>query len=333
MTIKLYDSITAARRALDIENPEFRFADAIKKLNVNFESMTTADAQAVMNFVEPQFLQIGRARYMVKYPDTNYRDFMPVDTAGGIFSPGSIYYSGDIVGAAQWYESGADDMPYASITDTQHIQENVNAAIGIEWTAKDLERARMFGRDLLTEKSDSAIRVAERFIHKVATVGDGAKFTTGFFNNPLATTSPAAATFAASTPDVVCTMINDTVSTVETNTRETMIADTVVMPTAVYNTLSNRRVTDTGMNVIQYVLANSSVPNLMIKKSRHLTTSMIAYANTLEAHRFHLPGGGHQFGLVREKGAWAWERPGIMNIGGYECSIPKAFTFLTGIAS
>ena len=59
---------------------------------------------------------------------------------------------------------------------------------------------------------------------------------------------------------------------------------------------------------------------------------MVAYANTMEVHKFHLPGGGHQFFPMWQKGPFSWEVPGIMSTGGYECRIPKAVVKVTGIA-
>ena len=96
--------------------------------------------------------------------------------------------------------------------------------------------------------------------------------------------------------------------------------------------------TDTGMSVLEYIRQNSVVPNLTIKRSRHLETAggsgtgrLIAYANTREVHRFHLPGGGHQFFAAWQKGPFSWEVPGIMAIGGYENRIPKAISFVDGV--
>ena len=74
------------------------------------------------------------------------------------------------------------------------------------------------------------------------------------------------------------------------------------------------------------------------EKSRHLETAgaggtrrRIAYASTIAAHRFHLPGGGHQLFTAWQKGSFSWEVPGLMAIGGYEYSIPKAITFADGV--
>jgi len=326
MTFKFYDSVNTARMALDAEKPELAFADAVK--GVDF-----SDANATMAFLQPQLYRVEQSVYMTKYPDTNYAEFMPVDTQGDVFSIGSLFYAGDIVGKPEWFDVAASDMPYADISKSQFVQENHIRAIGLRWTRQDLVRGQQLGTDVISAKVDAANKVAERDIHKIACLGDGVKFTTGFFNNPLATEVAAGATLAASTPDQCVTIVNAALTSVEVNTGETMLADTLVLPTAVYNNLASRRMTDTNMTVLAYIQANSVVPNLTIKKTRHLTTSMVAYANSPEAHKFHLPGGGLQIGPDWQVGHYVWSRPGIYATGGYECRLPKAFTRYNGIAS
>lgn len=333
MTKMIFDSVMAAVAYLDA-NPDVQgasFIDGIRDVDLS-------DAQQTMAFLAPQLLRVEQGVYMIKYPLADYAEFMPVDTQGTIWSAGSLFYSGDIAGKPEWFDVAADDMPYADVSRTQFLQENHMAGIGYKWNRGDLERAQQLGQNLLAEKADAATKTAERFIHKVAIRGDGLKFTTGFINNPLATTVTAANSLTSGTPDQAVAVVNDALTSVETNTGETYQATTLALPTSSYNSLASRRMTDTGMSVLNYIRENAVVPNLVIKRSRHLETAgasgtkrMIAYANTMEVHRFHLPGGGHQFFAAWQKGPFSWEVPGLMNIGGYENRIPKAITFADGV--
>ena len=324
--LTFYDSVETARAVIDADKPELAFVDAIKGVELS-------DATATLGFLEPQLYRTELAIYQTKYPESNYADFMPVDTQGDVWTPGSVFYSGDVTGKPEWFDVAADDMPYAEMSRTQFLQENHIRAIGLRWTRADLERGQRLGIDMVSGKVNAANQSAERDIHRIAVLGDGTKFATGFFNNPLVTQVAAGATFAASNPDECVAIVNAALTSVETNTGETMMADTLALPTAVYNSLASRRMTDTNMTVLAYIQANSVVPNLTIRKTRHLTTSMIAYANMPEAHRFHLPGGGLQLGPDWQVGHYVWARPGIFATGGYECRLPKAFTEYTGIAS
>lgn len=330
-----FDSVQAAVSSIVAQGGGcLAFADAIKGVDLN-------DAQQVNAFLVPQLLTVEQGVYMIKYPLADYAEYMPVDTQGTIWSAGSIYYSGDIAGKPEWFDAAADDMPYADASRTMFLQENWMAGIGYKWNRLDLERGQQLGVNVLADKANAATTSAERFIHKTAMLGDGLKFATGFINNPLATTVTAGAAItagSAATSDVA--VINTALTSVEANTNETYRADTVALPTSTYNILASKPMTNTGMSVLAYLQSNSVIGPANIKRTFRLETAgagstkrMIAYANTRDVHRFHLPGGGHQLFNTQpfQKGPFSWEVPGLMAIGGYENRIPKAITFTDGI--
>lgn len=327
----LFDTVRAAIQHIDANPSEYPhitgapFEDAIR--GVNFE-----DAQQTNAFLMPQLMRIETGMYMIRYPALDYANFMPVDTAGTIFSAGSLYYSGDIAGTPEWFDLAADDMPYADTSRTQFLQENHMAAIGYKWNRMDLERSQQLGINLLADKANAASSSAERFIHKTAMLGDGVKFGTGFIDDAAMTiTSAANAITAVSDADDDIETINTLVQAVETGTLETYRADTLALPTSIFNILATKRLSGTQTSVLEYLRTTSVVGALNILRSRHLETAasdggkrMIAYANVPEVHRFHLPGGGHQFFPAWQKGPFSWEVPGVMSIGGYELRIPLA---------
>ncbi|WP_447724616.1 major capsid family protein [Sphingomonas koreensis] len=331
-----FDSVTAAVAHIEAQAAQSggvpAFLDALRSIDLN-------DAQQVNAFLTPQLLRVEQGVYMVRYPLADYAEFMPVDTQGSVWTAGSLFYSGDIAGKPEWFDVAADDMPYADSSRTQFLQENWIAGIGYKWNRMDLERGQQLGVNVLADKANAATTTAERFIHRTAMNGDGVKFTTGFLNNPLATgTTAAQAITAASDPDLDVAVINTALTSVEVNTKETYRANTIAMPTSTYNIIASKRMTDTGMSVLAYIQANSVIGAATIKRTRHLETAgagatkrMIAYANVPDVHRFHLPGGGHQFFPQWQKGPFSWETPGIMSIGGYENRIPKAITFVDGV--
>jgi hypothetical protein len=327
----LFDTVKAAVAHIDANPSEFphitglAFDRAIK--GVDF-----GDAQQTNAFLMPQLMRIETGMYMVRYPAIDYADFMPVDTAGNIFTAGSLYYSGDIAGTPEWFDMAADDMPYADTSRTQFLQENHMAAIGYKWNRADLERSQQLGINLLAEKADAASRSAERFIHKVAMLGDGVKFSTGFIDDANMTVTTAAnnITSTSSADDDIET-INTLLQAVESGTLETYRADTLALPTSIYNILATKRLSGTMTSVLEYLRNTSVVGPVRVLRSRHLENAgvggverMIAYANMPEVHRFHLPGGGHQFFPAWQKGPFSWEVPGVMSIGGYELRIPLA---------
>lgn len=330
-----FDSVTAAVAYLEAEDTAngTSFLDAIRLVDLN-------DAQQTASFLAPQLLRVEQGTYMVKYPAADYAEFMPVDTAGDVWTAGSLFYSGDIAGKPEWYDALADDMPYADVSRAQFIQENHIAAIGYKWNRKDLARAQQLGVNIIADKADAATKTAERFIHKTGMAGDGLKYATGFINDPLMTITSGAAITALSTAQSDVQVINDAIVSVETNTLETYRANTVALPTTIFNALATKQMPGTGLSVLNYLRQNSIIGAVEIKRTRHLETAgaggtkrIIAYDNTPEVHRYHLPGGGHQFFAAWQKGPFSWEVPGIMAIGGYELRIPKAKTAVDLAAS
>lgn len=327
----LFDTVRAAISHIDANPSEFphitgqSWGDAIRGVDLDDEQQTNA-------FLMPQLMRIEQGTYMIRYPMTDYAEFMPVDTAGSIWSAGSLYYSGDIAGKPEWFDVAADDMPYADSSRTQFLQENHMAAIGYKWNRGDLERGQQLGVNIIADKADAASKTAERFIHKTAMLGDGLKFDEGFVDDTSMTVTTALADITAvSSADSDIATINALLQAVETGTLETYRADTLALPTSTYNILATKRLSGTNVSVLEYLRSNSVVGQIMIKRSRHLETAgaggtkrMIAYANVPEVHRFHLPGGGHQFFPAWQKGPFSWEVPGIMSIGGYELRVPKA---------
>jgi len=318
-----FDSVQAAVRHLEAEGGQ-SFRDAIKGVDLD-------DAQQTMAFLTPQLLRVEQGVYMTKYPLADYAEFMPVDTQGSVWTAGSLYYSGDIAGKPEWFDVAADDMPYADASRTQFLQENHIAGIGYKYNRGDLERGQQLGINVIADKADAATKTAERFIHNTAMRGDGLKFATGFIDDAAMTIDAGDSIDVDSDIDSDIAQVNEALTRVETDTLETYRADTLAVPTSTYNIMASKRVDNTGISLLRYLQENAVIRGITIKPTRHLETAgaggskrIIAYANTPEVHRFHLPGGGHQFFPQWQKGPFSWEVPGIMAIGGYELRIPKA---------
>lgn len=318
-----FDSVQAAVAHLEAEFGQ-AFADQIRAIDLD-------DAQQTLAFLTPQLLRVEQGVYMVKYPAADYADFMPVDTQGTVWTAGSLFYSGDIAGKPEWFDVAADDMPYADVSRTQFLQENHIAAIGYKFNRGDLERGQQLGVNVIADKADAASKTAERFIHKTAMFGDGAKYATGFVDDALMTIDAIESIDADSDVDSDIKVVNDLLTQVATDTLETYFADTLAVARSTYNVMASKRVDNTGISLLRYLQENSVIGGIRIIPTRHLETAgaggskrMIAYANSPDVHRFHLPGGGHQFFPQWQKGPFSWEVPGIMAIGGYETRIPKA---------
>lgn len=319
------------------------------RLAKSFEDKADAffsDAQVGYAFLTPQLYRIETEVYMTKYPSFDISRFMTVDTSGDMWDVGTLVYSMDQVGEAQFMAGGAFDMPYASAKMAQATKNFHLAAIGYEWNTQELQRAAKLGRSLSSDKAMAAKLAADRFIYGIAMTGKtpggvAEKGWTGFTNNGSAPSAQVAADGTGSSrlwadkdADKILRDINAALTAVETGTGETMVADTLVLPTSRYNSIATTRVGDTNATILSFLLANNVAgEGLTILKSRALetagtgsTTRMIAYANSPQVIKFHLPG-AHQFLPAFQKSSLVYEVGGIMNVGGVEVRLPKALVY------
>lgn len=305
-----------------------------------------SDAQVGYAFLSPQLLRIETEVYMTKYPSFDITRFMPVDSSGDMWDVGTLVYSMDQVGQAEFLAGGAFDMPYASSKMEQNTRNFHLAAIGYEWNTQELQRAAKLGRSLSSDKAMAAGLAADRFIYGIAMTGktprgEAEKGWTGFINDANVPSAQVAADgtsssrlWSAKTPDQILRDINAALTAVETGSGETMVADTLVLPTSAYNYIATTRIGDTNATVLSFLLANNVAgEGLSILKSRALETAgtssstrMIAYAKNAQVLKFHLPG-PHQFLPAFQKSSLVYEVGGIMNVGGVEVRLPKGMAY------
>lgn len=307
------------------------------------------DAQQALGFIVPQQLRIETQVYQVKYPSFDYARLMFVNTDGDMWDIGSVFYSGDIAGKAEFLAGKAFDMPYADISRTQFLQQNQLAGIGYEWSLQELQRAAKLGRDLGSDKASAARRVAEMFLYNIAIRGSTEKGWTGLINDPNVPTANVAADgtgssrlWSTKTADQINRDINLAIEGVYNNTGETEMANRLLLPTTRLQYIARTRIGDTSDTILKFVRENNAYTAqtgqpLEIIGSRELETAgasstarMVAYNNSRDVVQFHLPG-PHEFLPAFQKSSMTWEVAGIMNTGGTEVRLPKAMNYLDGI--
>lgn len=314
-------------------------------MEINFN-----DAQQALGFIQPQLLRINTEVEMMVYPSFDYSRLMYVNTDGDMWDIGSIFYSGDIAGAAQFLSHRSNDMPYADISQTQFLQTNHFAGIGYEWSLGELQRASKLGRNLSNEKAQAARKVAEAFVYGIAMRGNAEKGLTGLVNdanvptaNVTADGTGATTAFANKTPDQILRDVNAALNAPFNATKETQRANTLLLPSTRMQTLSATRLGATNeTTILKFLRENNSYTletgqPLTIIGSRELETAgagatarMVAYDNERGVVQMHLPG-PHEFLPAFQKSAMSWEVAGIMNVGGVEIRRPKGMAYRDGI--
>lgn len=318
------------------------------------------DAQQALGFVTPQFYNVEQQVYETKYPSFDYPSLVPVVTEGNEWARGTTFYSSDIAGKAEFLNGQGFDMPYADVSRTQYTKGFELAGIGFEWNLEEINLAKMEGRPLSDEKARSARRIAEQFLWNIAMTGkaDGSvseKGWTGLINDGSAAAADVAANGTGSTTwwlasgvlnktaDQILADINAGITGIHTGTGETEFADTVLMPTAIYQALASApRSSTSDTTILDYLKAHNAYTAetgkpLLVRALRVLATAdpggdgrVVVYRRDPEALRFHLPM-PHRFLPPFQKGSMTYEVAGIMRTGGLEVRLPKTISYLDGV--
>lgn len=308
-----------------------------------------ADAQQALGFITPQLLRIETQVYQTKYPSFDYSRLMTVNTDGDMWDIGSVFYSGDVAGKAEFLSGKGFDMPFADISQSQFLQQNHLAGIGYEWSLQELQRAAKLGRNLSSDKAMAASKVAESFCYGIAIRGNVEKGLTGLVNDPNVPTATVAAdgtgsgtAFTTKNPDLILRDINAALNAPYNATNETQVANTLLLPTSRLQYIAGLRIGDGADTLMKYIRENNAYTlatgqELTIIGTRELETAgagnsarMIAYDNSRDVAQFHLPG-PHEFLPAFQKSSMTWEVGGIMNVGGVEIRLPKGIAYRDGI--
>jgi len=310
-------------------------------MEINFH-----DAQQAMGFIVPQTLRINTAVEMLQYPSFDYSRLMFVNTDGDMWDIGSVFYSGDIAGAAQFLSGKGFDMPYADVSTSQHLQTNHFAGIGYEWSLQELQRAAKLGRNLSSDKAEAARKVAESFVYGIAMRGNTEKGLTGITNDASVPSAQVAADgtgssrlWSAKSSDLILRDVNAALNAPFNATKETQRANTLLLPSTRMQYIAETRLGSTNdTTILKFLRENNSYTletgqPLTIIGTRELETAgtggtarMVAYDNDRGVVQMHLPG-PHEFLPPFQKSSMTWEVAGIMNVGGVEIRRPKGMAY------
>ena len=315
--------------------------------------MTTEfrDAQQAAGFVTPALYRTHAAVLLQKYPKFNYYDFVPVNTDGDMWDVGTLVYSGDVAGAADYISGKGFDVPNVSANFSQGTSNFYLAGAGYELSLQEVNRAmRLMGTNsnplnvsLAERKAQAARLVADKFVYDVCMKGKTEKNLTGLINNSsIPQANAPTGSWGTATPAQMLADVNACLGDVLTNSLETALANTLALPTSRLTLLNNTQLTNAGMSVLAFIQANNTYTlltgkPLKIINSRELETAgsgstkrMIAYESDPQNVEFFLPG-AYEFRDPFAVSSMSWRVDGIMNVGQLEIYRPKAFSYRDNI--
>jgi hypothetical protein len=297
-----------------------------------------SDAQQAYGFITPQQLRIEAEVYQTVYGPFDYAGLIPVDTDGDMWDAGTIYYSGDIAGKAEFFSGRAFDMPFADVSTSIFERANHMAGVGYEYSTGELIRAARTGRNLTAEKADAARRVSEQFIYNIVISGNTEKSFVGLINNAAVPNVNTAAWGATPTITTVLGDVNAVLLAPYNATRGRYTSDILLMPPTAIQLLAGLIVPNTNITFLDFVRTQNAISTingnpLEIRSLFELETAgagatrrMVAYARDRNVAQFHLPG-PHTFLPPFQKSMLSYEIGGLMNIGGTEFRIPTGAAY------
>ena len=301
------------------------------------------DAQQAAGFVVPQLYRTHAAVLTTKYPSFDYAGFVPVNTEGDMWDIGTVVYSGDIAGKADFVAGKGFDIPNASINFSAGQSLFYLAGAGYELSLQEVNRTAKLGVPLGDKKASAARLVAEQFIYNMVMTGSTEKNTTGLTNNSSVPAANApTGSWGTATPAQMLSDVNTALNDVMTNTKETAHANALLLPTTAFLVANNTQLTNTGSTVLSFLKQNNSytaVTNqpLDIRPSRSLETAgsgstrrMVAYEKNPDNLEFFLPG-MYEFLPPFAISSMSWRVDGIMNVGQLEIYRPKTLSYRDNI--
>jgi hypothetical protein len=301
------------------------------------------DAQQAAGFAIPALYRTHATVFEQKYPSFDYAGLVPVNTDGDMWDIGTLVYSGDIAGAANYIGGKGFDIPNASVNFQQGSTGFFLAGVGYELGLQEVNRASRMNVAIDGRKATSARKIADKFVYDRVIRGSTVKNFTGLVNNASVPTANApTGTWSTATPAQILADFNTALEDVYTNSGETAVADSVLLPTAKFLFLNRTQLTNTAMSLLSFVQQNNSFTAvtgrpLDIRPSRELATAgsgstarMIAYEKSPDNMEFFLPG-MFEFMAPFATSSMTWRVDGIMNVGQLEIYRPKTVSYRDNI--
>lgn len=310
------------------------------------------DAQQAVGFAQPALFRTHRMLPQ-KYPSFDYAGLVPVNTDGDMWDVGTLVYSGDVAGKAEYLGGKAFDVPNASINFSQGVTAFHLAGVGYELSKREVERfARMVaqnpgitegGSNLAERKASAARMVADKFIYDRVIRGSTEKGFTGMINNANVPTANApTGTWSTATADQMSADLDAALTDVYVNSKETALANAALLPTSKFLIANRTRMPNTDQSILKYMMENNaytaiSKRPLDIRPSRELETAgsggtgrIIAYEKSPDNMEFFLPG-MFEFMPLFPTSSMTWRVDGVMNVGQFELYRPKTMSYRDNI--
>lgn len=273
------------------------------------------------NFVQAQANRVVRqaskdARYGITYPN-----FVPVDTSGSAFSPGTTFVSVNQAGRAGYINGNSDDVPLADASLSVTTASVYTQGIGYGWGYVEVNQARQYGFDLAAERALSARRAYEQELERLVFQGDSTHGLLGFkgLTSAVATSASNITAWVQGTT-TAAQIAQDLIGLVKnTGQKGAPTANRILLDDGQYD-IADTTFFANGGNLTALDYVKSKYPGMQIRGVDSLTNSSskslyIAYNRSPDVLSLVLPM-PHRFLPVRNKGTLGFVVPGIFRTAG-----------------
>jgi hypothetical protein len=310
---------------------------------------TRDQIQQALGFLVSQTSYIEAQVAEVQYPDIQYPDIIPVDTSADEWAKSITYYSSDKIGEAGWFNHLSKDLHFADVIRQKSEVGVEMADIGYRYSLEELGVAARVGTPLTADRAMAARRASEEFIDGIAINGKADKNFFGISNYPGISVITVAADgengsleWANKTADQILRDVNNAIIGQYVSSLTVELADTVLLPVESMGLIATKRIPDTTMTILQFLLQNNVYSHttgrpLTIRAVRGLESAgsggmgrMIVYRRDPQVLKMHIPM-THRFLPVFHSAPLVFDVPGIFRLAGLEVRRPGAIRYVDGI--
>jgi hypothetical protein len=306
-----------------------------------------AQGLALMNFradagetaaMARQLEYVKAETYEVKYLNLQARELIPVDGSVPSGAQSFVWYSWDWVGMAKIIANYADDLPKVQILGKEHIQGIKSLGDSYDYSIQDIRAAAMAGVNLDANKAKACRRAMENKIEQLAAKGDSAAGLPGLLNNanvPVLTATELVGDWAnpATTSAQILADLHLIANYINTVTKGTHSATTLVLPTTRYNIVATRAYSDMLPDTILQVFLRSNPFVREVRQWHFLDTAdsagtgprVLAYEKSPEILQLVIPQEFEQFPPQAKN--LAFDVPCHARIGGVVIRYPLAMVY------
>ena len=222
------------------------------------QQFNDAQLNTMLNFVQSQKTYVEKTAYETKFPEIIYPQLVPVDMSAPAWTQTITSLSSEEIGEAGWINANADDMQTVELKFLTSEKPVYEAGVGYTYGYAEIQQAMAYGRNLSAEKAVVARKAYERFMQKVAFVGDKTKNLAGLTTSTTVNVLSATKTWATATQAELLTMINQILVTKSADGEFVTIADTLLLPVDAWEALTSRTLENgSGITLLTYIKENN----------------------------------------------------------------------------